>query len=83
MSKKKENELSFEDLIKATEAAVEELESGELSLEAAMSQYELGVKNLKLCSSIITEAQKKVEQLIADADGKISLTPLPANIEEE
>ncbi|MHC4884447.1 MAG: exodeoxyribonuclease VII small subunit [Planctomycetota bacterium] len=76
MAKKKKAEENFEELIQATETAVEKLESGELSLEDAMAQYELGVKNLKVCAGIINEAREKVEQLIAEEDGDPVLAPI-------
>ncbi|MBN1256305.1 MAG: exodeoxyribonuclease VII small subunit [Planctomycetes bacterium] len=80
--KKKPSEPTFEELLAEAEAAVEALESGELSLEESMEKYELGVRNLKQCSAFITEAQKKVEQLIADKEGQLRLTEFEEEGEE-
>jgi exodeoxyribonuclease VII small subunit len=73
--KKKTEDTSFEDLITTAEAAVEALESGELSLEESMARYEEGVTNLKECAKRIQQAQARVEQLIEEQDGALKLEP--------
>jgi exodeoxyribonuclease VII small subunit len=72
MAKKKEP--TFEELLEQTETAVEKLESGELSLQDSMEEYEKGVNNLKRCSELIEQAQEKVKQLINAKNGGVKLT---------
>ena len=55
--------LSFEKSIKALETIVNALESGELSLDDALKQYEKGIELSRQCQSILTEAEQKVKIL--------------------
>ena len=55
--------LSFEKSIKALETIVNALESGELSLDDALKQYEKGLELSRQCQSILTEAEQKVKIL--------------------
>jgi exodeoxyribonuclease VII small subunit len=63
----------FEAAIKKLEAIVEELESGKLSLDATLKQYEEGVKLAALCTSILNKAEQKIEILSKKEDGQIEL----------
>ena len=83
MAKKTKDDPTFEDLLADAEAAVELLESGELSLEDSMEKYEQGVKNLNACAKLIAEAQKKVELLIATKEGELKLTTFDPEEDEE
>jgi exodeoxyribonuclease VII small subunit len=49
------------------EALVEELESGELSLEKAMKKFEEGIKLTRGCQNALKEAEQKVEILLKSA----------------
>lgn len=62
MSEKKK-EMTFEQAISSLEELVKQLESGELSLEEAMSQYEQGVKLASYCTKKLNEAKLKIEEL--------------------
>jgi len=60
-------EKSLEEL----EALVEQLESGDLTLEEALKQFERGVKLTRECQAALKEAEQKVEILLKktqDAD---------------
>jgi exodeoxyribonuclease VII small subunit len=60
-------EQSLEDL----EQLVEKLESGDLSLEQALAEFERGIKLTRQCQSALKEAEQKVEILLkntADAE---------------
>ncbi len=61
--KKFDLEKSLSDL----EALVEELESGELSLEKAMKKFEEGIKLTRGCQNALKEAEQKVEILLKSA----------------
>jgi len=63
-------EVEFETALKKLETIVENLETGDLSLEAALKQYEEGVRMADLCSKRLSEAEKKVEILMKTSAGK-------------
>jgi len=69
----------FEALLDETEALVEELESGELSLEESMKKYEDGVANLRRCTTILTTARQKVQQLIESSNQELLLKDFDAD----
>lgn len=68
---------SFEASLQSLEQAVQKLESGELDLEQALEQFELGIKLGNHCQSVLQKTEQKVQQLIND-----KLTPFEANIDE-
>jgi len=53
-------EASLEEL----EGLVERLESGDLSLEQALKEFERGIKLTRLCQKTLKEAEQKVEILL-------------------
>lgn len=61
--------MSFEEALQKLETAVQELESGDLSLEQALETFESGVKMSRLCSQKLEESEKKVELLLAVDNG--------------
>lgn len=63
-------EMKFEEAIKKLEKIVEDLESGDLSLDDAIKRYEEGIKLSGLCSKKLEAIQKKVEVLIKSTQGK-------------
>jgi len=75
MAKKK----SFEDAMESLENIVQELESGDLSLERAMQRFEEGIKLSKYCSDKLDETEKKITLLTGTADGNVSETPFSQN----
>jgi exodeoxyribonuclease VII small subunit len=62
----------FEEDLKKLQKIVEELSSGKITLGEALKKYEEGVKIAQACSATLTDAQRKVEQLMKK-DGKTSL----------
>ncbi len=64
-------EIEFEVALKKLEAIVENLEGGDLSLDAALKQYEEGVRLADACSKRLSEAEKKVEVLMKTLGGKL------------
>ncbi len=57
------NALSFEDAYKALQETVEQLESGELPLNEAMTLYERGKALAARCQQLLTAAELRVQQL--------------------
>ncbi|MBN2831075.1 MAG: exodeoxyribonuclease VII small subunit [Candidatus Omnitrophica bacterium] len=63
---------SFEDDLKKLQKTVEELSSGKLTLGESIKKYEEGIKLVQGCSSLLEEAQRKVETLMKK-EGKYTL----------
>ena len=69
------SEKKFEETLAVLEAAVEQLESGELSLEEALLCYEKGVKNALLCRKRLQSVESKVEILLKERGGAFRTEP--------
>jgi exodeoxyribonuclease VII small subunit len=65
----------FEDHLEALEKLVEELETGDLTLDDALKRFEDGVKRLKACRELLTRAEERVKVLVRDAEGGIREEP--------
>ena len=62
--------LSFEDALVELERIVASLESGDVSLDAAISAFERGTELKTLCQAHLEEARMKVEKIkIPEAGG--------------
>lgn len=62
---------SFETSLERLSRIVEELESGELSLEQALTLFEEGIRLARLSQARLDQAEKRVEELLAvDEAGK-------------
>ena len=79
MAKKKSSkakEPSFEESLKTLETSVARLEGGKLGLDESLEQYELGVKHLKSCYSLLTAAEQRIELVRSvDASGNPQSVP--------
>ena len=65
MAKKTER---FEEHLEVLERIVDELESGELSLDDSLKRFEEGVKRLKSCRGLLAKAEERVKVLLGDAE---------------
>ena len=76
---------SFEENLAQLEKIVEELESGQLTLEKALERYEHGIAAYKRCSEILAAAEKRLEVLVKDNEGRLHTEPLqtPEGCEED
>lgn len=74
-------EQKFEDAFQKLEAIVKKLEEGNLSLEESLKAFEEGIRLSRFCSKKLDEAEKKVEILLKDSNGR--LVPQPFSLEEE
>jgi exodeoxyribonuclease VII small subunit len=63
---------NFEKNLEQLEIIVDDLESGELSLEEALKQFEQGVKMTQACQQALTSAEQRVTELV-EKNGVISL----------
>ena len=83
MAKKDQQNKKFEAALEELEQVVEQLESGDLSLEDSLAAFEKGVGLVKLCNQKLTEVEKKVELLVKDKEGKLQLKPFESAVEED
>jgi len=83
MAKKDQQNKKFEAALEELEQVVEQLESGDLSLEDSLAAFEKGVGLVKLCNQKLTEVEKKVELLVKDKEGKLQLKPFETGAEED
>ena len=63
--------MTFKEALSKLEETVKELESEQISLEESLEKFELGIKLSSLCLKKLNEAEKKIEELTRDADGKL------------
>lgn len=82
MAKKEQGKLKFEEALGELEKVVEQLESGDLSLEESLAAFEEGVRLVKFCNQKLAEVEKKIELLVKDKEGRPQFKPL-AGVEEE
>lgn len=75
-------EMKFEEGLKKLEKIVEELESGNLSLDDSLEKYEEGIRLSKACSKKLEVARKKVEILLKSEDGSVELKPFDETLAE-
>ncbi len=68
--------LDFEQSMKRLEAIVEELESGELSLEDSISRYEEGIKLSRRLQLVLDESEKRIERLVEKEGAAPSTEPM-------
>ena len=64
----------FEQSLERLEQLVEEMESGELSLEAMIGHFEEGSRLVELCTRKLNEVEQKIEKLVKK-DGELAETP--------
>ncbi|MDO9567350.1 MAG: exodeoxyribonuclease VII small subunit [Candidatus Desulfaltia sp.] len=74
--------LTFEKSMKELEQIVQELESGDLSLEGAIKKFEEGIRLTKFCSEKLDETEKKITMLLRDQEGNISEKPFITDVEK-
>lgn len=61
---------SFESMMERLEGLVEKLEGGNLSLEDSIKSFEEGMGLVKQCSSVLQEAEQRIQKLTRDGEGK-------------
>ena len=70
---KQDKQMHFEEAFKRLEVIVGNLESGDLSLEESMKLFEEGIGLTKACKSRLEDAEQKIQLLLKNSDGKLSL----------
>ncbi|MCK8825443.1 exodeoxyribonuclease VII small subunit [Fuchsiella alkaliacetigena] len=70
-----EEELSFEEALAELEEIVDKLESGELSLEDSLKEFEAGIKLSRFCAKILDDTEEKIEMIIENEVGDLEIKP--------
>jgi exodeoxyribonuclease VII small subunit len=70
------NEPRFDEILSRLRALVERLESGNLPLEDSLRFFEEGMDLCRQGATVLDKAEKRVEVLLANADGTTATAPL-------
>ena len=81
--KKTKKEPTFEARLARLEGIVEELESGEVGLDASLRLYAEGADLIKRCRTDLAEAEKRIQTLTETAEGDLAAEPMEADDEGE
>jgi len=65
--------MNFEEALKKLEHVAKKLEVGNMSLDESVQLFEEGSKLKKHCEMLLKEAQLKVEKIIENPDGSVSV----------
>jgi exodeoxyribonuclease VII small subunit len=77
------NEPRFDEILSRLRALVERLESGNLPLEDSLRFFEEGMVLCRQGAGVLDKAEKRVEVLLANADGSNTTAPLDQPESEE
>jgi len=66
---------SFESSLEELERIVRELEQGELPLEKSLELFEQGVKLSRDCQDRLSQAERRIEILMRDNQGRPAVRP--------
>ncbi|HEY2483494.1 MAG TPA: exodeoxyribonuclease VII small subunit [Candidatus Binataceae bacterium] len=76
-------EKKFEEEIKDLETLVNQIDSGELTLEESISAFERGVALVKSLNRKLDEVERKVELLTRNAEGRLQSSSLDHELGEK
>lgn len=74
MKKTEAQAKSFEASLEALEKIVRDLERGDMPLEESLRLFENGVKLSRDCQERLNQAERRIEVLMRDADGRPVVT---------
>ncbi len=72
-------ERSFEISLAELEKIVGRLESGELPLEESLELFERGIKLSRECREKLTNAERRIEILMKDSEGRLTAREIDAD----
>jgi len=76
MTESSERPDSLAETLDRLEAIVHELEGDDLDLDRALALFEDGVRHLRAARERLTEADGRVQRVLEDARGTLSITEL-------
>ena len=74
---------NFESSLDALEKIVRELEQGDLPLEKSLELFEQGVRLSRECQDRLTQAERRIEILLRDSEGRPAASPFEGSTAEE
>lgn len=72
----KKKDLNFEQAFSKLEEIVEDLETGDLTLEDSLKKFEEGIKLSRICGEKLEKARQKIEVLMKDSGGEFKFEDL-------
>lgn len=90
-SQTEKNKLSFEQSLERLESILNEMNSGDLTLENSLKVYQEANALIQQCTTELNEAEQKIEILVKNRQGEIALDqdgnpltqPFTTNISQE
>ena len=67
--------MTYEDAIIALEDTVKRLESGSLSINDSLKEFEAALELVRFCNKVLEDAEQKVSLLTKQSDGTVSGIP--------
>jgi len=80
--KKEAANSSFEEDLEKLETIVSTLETGNLPLNEALHQFEVGVGLVRKCEKALSNAERKIEMLVQGLDGEMEAEPFEETPED-
>jgi len=74
---------TFEGALQRLETIVAHLERNELDLEHSLQLFEEGVTLVRFCTTRLDEAERRIEVLLADKEGRLQAEPFPEEPAEQ
>ena len=71
-------EVKFETAMERLEEIVKRLEDGDMPLEESLRLFEEGVKLSRVCDERLKSAERRIEILLKDDQGKVAVLPFDA-----
>lgn len=79
MAKKKTTQ-TFEESLQELQVLVERMESGNLSLEESLADFEKGIRLTRECQRSLMDAEQKVQMIVEKNDG---IDTVPFDVDEK
>jgi exodeoxyribonuclease VII small subunit len=76
-------EPNFEENLKELEEILQQLEHGDLPLEAALAKFEAGMRLIRICNQQLDAVDRKVEILLRDEAGNVITKPFQVSNEND
>ncbi len=80
--KQQESTGDFESSLVALERIVREMEQGDLPLEKSLELFERGVRLSRECQERLSEAERRIEVLLRDSQGRTIVESLDEHMTE-
>jgi exodeoxyribonuclease VII small subunit len=83
MSNGQEQGRTFEASLEALEKIVRQLENGDLPLEKSLELFEQGIRLSRECQERLSQAERRIEILLRDNQGRPAVSPFTEPTENE